>query len=238
MLGVNFGFSLGPFRYIWVFGIAFSGDAMILDAGVNADAARENIWLDIVVIQIVANVAIELAVIVVSRIAVPRTPYLPGRIRITPERGDPGWAMHRRMNAVAGPFVRTCNPVCFQDRKSNSHLIEQRVHAGEVSALREPETGRHSSKTLPVLLHADFNLRPYRRLVDREQGQIPVRRGAGNDLQITKCLEPMECAKQVFFVTMDERLVNASKQRLVHASKRGELRIRPRACDFLVRQFD
>src|SRR5437899_12617762 len=119
MLGVNFGFSLGPFRYIWVFGIAFSGDAMILDAGVNADAARENIWLDIVVIQIVANVAIELAVIVVSRIAVPRTPYLPGRIRITPERGDPGWARHRRMNAVDGPLERTCKHECIKERQPN-----------------------------------------------------------------------------------------------------------------------
>src|SRR5881628_3265686 len=121
MLGVNFGFSLGPFRYIWVFGIAFAGDAMILDAGVNADAARENIWLDIVVIQIVANVAIELAVIVVSRIAVPGTPYLPGRIRITPERGDPGWAMHRRMNAVAGPFVRTNGPATAFMRRCIAH---------------------------------------------------------------------------------------------------------------------
>src|SRR5262245_14121637 len=117
MFGVNFGFSPGPLRYIWLFRIAFAGDAMIFDSGVDADAARENIWLDIVVIQIVANVAIELAVIVVSRIAVPGTPYLPGRIWITPERGDPRWAIHRRMNAVAGPFVRTCNPVCFQDRK-------------------------------------------------------------------------------------------------------------------------
>ena len=167
MLGVNFRLSLRPCGHVWLLVIAFARDPMVLDAGIDASTIRMNVRPDVLEIQVVGNIAVELAVVVIPRIAVGGAPYLPGRIGVPPERRDAGRTINRRVDAITWAFVRAGDAVRLQDSEPDSFFVEKSVKAREVSALRQPETFGLLPKSLPVVLYAYPDLCAHGRFVHR-----------------------------------------------------------------------
>src|SRR5215471_11532563 len=142
MLRMNFGFSLRPFGHVWILVIPLARDAMVFDPRVHAGAIRLNVRTDVIVIEFVADVSIELPVIIVSGITLAGAPDLARTIRIASESCDSGRAIYWCVDAVARPFIGTGDAMCFQDGKADSFLIQESVQTGRVTALRKPETSR------------------------------------------------------------------------------------------------
>src|SRR5262249_7269301 len=153
MGGVHFSFSLSPFRDIRLFMIAFAGDAMVFDSGIDAGAI-ENVRPDIIDIEIVPDVAIELPVIGVAGISLSCIPYLARTLRVTPKCCNSGGAINRCMDAIARPLVRTCHAVRFKHGKADAFLVEKSIQSWKVSALGKPETIRRLSENLAIMVHA------------------------------------------------------------------------------------
>src|SRR5207244_7813758 len=138
--GVNFSFSFGPFGHVWLLVIAFTRNPMVFDTRIDADTIGVNVGPDIIEFEVVSNIAIELAVIVVAGITISRAPYLAGRVRVPPERRNSGRTINRRVDAISRTFVRACDSVRFQDSEPDSFLVEKSIQPREVPALRQPET--------------------------------------------------------------------------------------------------
>src|ERR1041385_6899193 len=209
MFRVNFGFSLRPLEHVWLLEIVFAGDAIVFDAGIRTDAIRVDIRPDVILFEVVADVAVELAVIVISRISLRSAPDLAGTFRVTAEGGDTGRTIHRSIDAIARPFSSACDAVRFQDGEPYSCLVEKIVHPGEISALREPETSRPPPENLAVVFRTHFYLCANRRLVHRKDRQVGMCGGAGHDLDIAQHLKSTECIEQILPITMDKRVVKS-----------------------------
>src|SRR2546427_4875209 len=124
MLGVSFGLSFRPSGHVRLLVIAFSRDPVVFDTGIDADTIRVNVGLDVLALEVVGNIAIELTVIVVARIAVSGAPYLAGRVGIPPERRHSGRTINRRVDAITRTFIRARDSVRFQDSEPDSVLAE------------------------------------------------------------------------------------------------------------------
>src|SRR5215831_1253837 len=103
MLRVNFCFSFRPFGHVWILVIPLACDAMVFDPRVHAGAIRLNVRTDVIVIEIVADVPIELPVIIVSGITLAGAPDLARTIRIPAENRDSRRAIYRRVYSVTRP---------------------------------------------------------------------------------------------------------------------------------------
>jgi hypothetical protein len=163
---MNLGLTFRPLRNVRLLVTAVAGNAVILDAGINADTVRVNVWLDVVQVEIVADIAVELAVIEVAGIAVNRTPHLPGRVRVTAESGQTGGTVEGSIDAISRSLVRPRDALRFQDREPNPLVFQQSIQAGIVSALREPEAVRLPAKDLPIVLGPHPDLGAHCRFID------------------------------------------------------------------------
>ena len=91
------------------------GDGVVLDARVHPDALRVHVRADVVHRQVEADVAVEVAVERIARVALLGAPHLLRRLRVAAEGGHAGRAVDRRVDAVhrpAGrrPAGRGCRP--------------------------------------------------------------------------------------------------------------------------------
>ena len=83
--------------------LAFAGDAKIFYAGKTAVVRRRQVRLDVIEIQIEADVAVEIAVARIAGIALVLAPDLPRGIEVAPKRGDAVRRVDRRKGAVTRP---------------------------------------------------------------------------------------------------------------------------------------
>src|SRR5262252_1236350 len=238
MLRMNFGFSLRPFGHVWILVIPLARDAMVFDPRVHAGAIRLNVRTDVIVIEVVTDVPIELPVIIVSGITLAGAPDLARTIRIASESRDSGRAIYWCVYAVARPFIGTGDAMRFQDGKADSFLIQESVQTGRVAALGKPETSWRPPESPSVMFYTKSDLRTHRRLVDQKQWQVGVCGGARQDVDAAQCLKPPEFPEQILPITHDKRVMNPCEERMVHARKRAELRIRAGAYDLLFPQFN
>src|SRR5262249_31041570 len=153
MLRMNFCFSVRPFGYVWILVLPLARDAMVFDPSVHAGAIRLNVRTEVIVIEIVADVSIELPVIIVSGITLAGAPDLTRTIRIAPESRDSRRAIYWCVYAVARPFIGRGDAMRFQDGKTDSLLIQERVQTGRVAALGKPETSRQPPESPPVVFY-------------------------------------------------------------------------------------
>ncbi len=95
--------------------------------------------LDVVEIEIVADVAIELAVVEIAGIAFGAAPDLLGGIRIAPEGGYSGGTLDGRVDSIPGADAGVCDAVGFEDGVADAVIGENPVEARIVAAFGEPE---------------------------------------------------------------------------------------------------
>src|SRR2546425_5414308 len=162
MLRVRGGFLLTPCGYIRLFVAVLPRNPVILDPRVDSDAISMNVGPDVIQFEVVADVAVELAIIEIARIANRGTPNLTRGIGITAEGGNTGRASDGCVDAVSRPVVRPRHAVGFKNGVPYTVFPQKAVHARVVAALREPKTLRRLPENLPVVLHANSDLRPYR----------------------------------------------------------------------------
>src|SRR5690349_18542253 len=101
MAGVRGGLPRRPLRHVWLLGteINLAGDAEVFDAEVAAYAVAVQIRLDVIVVAVEAEVAVELAVVHVAGITDLGAPDLLAGLNIARKRSDARRRDDRRVDA-------------------------------------------------------------------------------------------------------------------------------------------
>src|SRR5439155_3438491 len=105
----------------------------------NALAGRGEVGAAVLVVEIEADGAVEVAIPEVARIALLGAPHLLGAVGVATEGGHAGFARDRRVHAVdrAGTGMR--DAVRVDEEVAESRARELGVEAGLVGAFGQPE---------------------------------------------------------------------------------------------------
>ncbi len=182
VLGVCDGAPVGGLGIVRLLGVGAAGDPVVLDPGVDALAARRQVRPHVVVLQVEADVPVEVAVREVARIALVRAPDLLRALRIAREDGEAVRGGDGRVGAVRRPGCRIREPVRVDDRPAEPGPQERRVDARGERAFGEPEALGVATEEAAILRGRDLDLRPHGGRLDGEQRQQPVRRRRGDDV--------------------------------------------------------
>src|SRR5579884_2141555 len=111
-----------PIRIIKLLMIGFAGDAVILDAGVLANAGGILIRLEILLIQIIADVAVIFAIIVIGGVADAGAPYQFRGHRVATERSNAGRTINGSMDAERRRWLSMFNAVAVHQEIADARL--------------------------------------------------------------------------------------------------------------------
>src|SRR5206468_11587073 len=123
-----------PLRLVGLLVVCLAGDAVVLEPGVNALPGRRKVGADVVPIEIEADVAVEIAVPRVPRVALVRAPDLLRAVRISSEGRYPRRAGDRRVDAIDGARLRVADPVAVDEEVADAGSRELFVEPGLVRA--------------------------------------------------------------------------------------------------------
>ena len=151
------------------------GDRVVLDAGERADARRVDVRLDVVERQIEADVAVEVAVARVARVALLRAPDLLAALDVATERRDARAAVDGRVHAVERPRLGEEDAVRVDEEEADALFAHQLVDARHVAAFAQPHPLRAPAEEPLVDARRGVDLRAERSPVAVEQAE---RRGA------------------------------------------------------------
>ena len=161
----------------------FAGDAVIFDAGEPAVVRRGQMRLDVIEIEVEADVAVEIAVARVAGITFVLAPDLPRGIEVAPERGDAVGREDRRERAVARTRLGVQNAVRVENEPADVRLLQKLLDAAGVGAFRQPDAARIAPETAAVMVARGEDLRADGRRMVGHQRQQSVRGGGGDDFQ-------------------------------------------------------
>src|SRR5262249_40199896 len=186
---------------------AAASDLVILDAGVAADTGLMQVWPDIIVVEIEADVAIELAVDVVARIAFDGAPNLLGGLGVAPHAGDAALGTHdRSIDAVLRPRLREQDAVRIDEEVADAALFEDFIDARDIAALGQPHALRAFAE-MPLELGAtDFNLGTHGVDVVGHERQEAVRRAARDEFELAGLEESAKAVIEVIAILLDENI--------------------------------
>ena len=170
------------------------GDRVVLDAGVDAVPLGVDVGLDVVHRQVEADVAVEVAVVLVARVALLRAPDLLRRFDVAPERRDAAGAVDRRVGAVDRAAIGEQDAVGVDEEVADRRLAQQLVDAGDVAALAQPHAARAVAEVLFVQIGGDVDLGADVGPVAIHQREEGVRRRRGDHLDATRLLQQVERA--------------------------------------------
>src|SRR5947209_5739216 len=105
----------GGLALINFFGAGLARDAVVFDSGEGALLRRRQVWTQIIEIEIESDVAIEIAVARIARVAPFPAPDLPCGIRIASKRSQPARRNDRRKNGRAGARMRVKDAVSIEN---------------------------------------------------------------------------------------------------------------------------
>src|SRR5438132_4618523 len=160
MTGVRGGFACRPLRHVRLLRaeIDLARDPIILDAEIAANAVAVQVRPDVVVVAVEAEIAIELSVIHVTRIADVGAPDLLAGFNVARKSGDAGRRDHRRVDAATRLRVAEHDGVRVNDEEAYAGGSQQLINAGSVSTFRQPDAARLAPEMFNVILLADFDL--------------------------------------------------------------------------------
>ena len=213
-----------------------AGDAEVLHAGVLPVAGRLDVRLDVLVIEVPADVAVELAVDRIARIAVLRTPHLHRTLRIAGERGHAGGRVDRRVHAAARTRHRVGERVRVDEEEADVLGRQVLVDPRRVPAFGQPDAARIAAEVHPVVRAGHLDLRADGLGMDHQR-QKAVGRATGDDLEGAGVLETLEAAHQIAAVAIVEQAPQMIVALAVVPGERAEVRIAARAVDFLVAEL-
>ena len=166
------------------------GDRVVLDAGVDAVPLGVDVRLDVVERQVEADVAVEVAVVRVARVALLGAPDLLGRLHVAAEGGDAARAVERRVDAVDRAAIGEQDAVRVDEEVADRRLAQQLVDARDVAALAEPHAARAVAEVALVEIGGDVDLGADGGPVAVHEREEGVRRGRGDHLDAAGLLEP------------------------------------------------
>ncbi len=176
------------------------GDRVVLDPGVDAVPVRVDVGADVVHRQVVADVAIEVAVVRIAGVAFLRAPDLHRGLDVAGEGRDTRAAVDGGVRAVDGGRIGVEQSVGVDEEVADSGLAQELVDGGHVAALAEPHAGRPAAEVLLVEIRGHVHLRPDRRPVAIHQREEGVRGGGGDHLQPAGVAQLPERAHQIAVV--------------------------------------
>jgi len=213
-----------------------SRDPVVLDPGVLAVAGRLDVGADVLVIEIPADVPVELAVDRVAGVAVLGAPDLHRAFRVARERRHAARRVHRRVHAPPRPRNGVGEGVRIDEEEADVLRRQIAIDPRGIPALGQPDAAGVPAEMHPVMHAGDLDLRADRLLVDH-QGQKPVGSAAGDDLHRPRVLQALEGADQVPAVSIVEQAAQMVEALAVMPGERSELRIRARAVHLLVAEL-
>src|SRR5262249_46849300 len=148
----------GP-RFVGLLVIGASGDLVILDAQQRTNAALMQVGLEIFVIEVETNVAVEVAVVVIAGVALDGAPDLLGGFGVAGQDGDVGFgAEDGGVDAVLGARLGEQNAVGVGEEVANAGVAQLLIDAIDVAALRQPDAARAAAEVSLELPTADLDL--------------------------------------------------------------------------------
>src|SRR5438046_9283697 len=96
------------------------------------------------------------------------------------------------------------NSVCLDYEPSKPGCLQDWFEFRRISAFRQPNSPRFTTKAASIMITGDKNLSTERRWMLGQQWQQCVRRGAGDDFQTFPVLELTKRANQVLMAQMVE----------------------------------
>src|SRR5947209_5657496 len=142
----------------------------------GADASLVQVRLQVLVVEVEADVAVEVAVDVVAGVAFDRAPDLLGRFGVARQHGHAAaGTLDRGVDAVLRPRLREHDAVRVGEEVADAGVTEYLIYAWRVAALRQPDPFGPLAEMTLELAAADLHLRAHRVLVDRHQRQEAVR---------------------------------------------------------------
>ncbi len=156
-----------------------------------------DVRLDVVERQIEADVAVEVAVVRVARVALLGAPDLLAALDVATERRDPRPAVDGGVHAVERTRVREEDAVGVDEEEANALFAHQLVDARHVSAFAEPHPLRSPAEEALVDAGRRVDLRPERRPVAIQQREERVRCRARDDLEAAGVLQGTVAANEV-----------------------------------------
>ncbi len=184
-------------------------DPVVLDARVPADVRRPEVLGEVVPVSLVAEVAVPLLVVRVSRVAPLARPDLLARVRVEAEGRDARRGDDRLRRPEERARVGLLYGLVVQDEPADPLGGEDLVEARRVGVLGEPETPRPPAEDPLVLAARDPHLCADRLREVAEEGEDHVGRGAGDDLQLPRLLKGAVAARQVPLVGVEDLLGDA-----------------------------
>ena len=126
------------------------------------DAHGMQMWLEILVIEIEADVAIELPVNVVAGITFQGAPDLLGRLGVAPEAIDAAaGTLDRRVDAELRTRVGEDDAVRVGEEVADAAASQDVIDPFDIAALRQPDPLRPATEMALEFPRADFDLRVY-----------------------------------------------------------------------------
>src|SRR5678816_716560 len=122
--------------------VGLAGDPVILQAGHHARAVRSDFPVEILLLKVEADVAVEVPVIDVARIAFLPRPHLATRLGVAREERGTVRRNDRRVDTERRTRSREQETVAVQHGEADASLRELGVEGRIVCALREPGAGR------------------------------------------------------------------------------------------------
>src|SRR5450432_273046 len=212
-------------------------DGVVLDARVDAMPLGVDVRLDVVERQVEADVAIEVAVMLVARVALLGAPHLLRRLEIAPERRDAARAVDRRIDAVSGPVIGEQDAVRVDEEVPDRGLAQQLVDAGHVAALAEPHAARAVAEVVLIEIGRDVDLGADVRPVAIHEREERVRRRRRDDLDAPRGLQPLESAHEIAVVRAPG-VAQATKPVVIHVREAVVVRLGLGALDLLFTELD
>ncbi len=192
-------------RVVRLFLVGAAGDLVVFDAEQAADARLVQVRPQVVVVEVEADVAVEVAVVVVAGVALDGAPDLLGRLGVAAEGGDGGaGALDRGVDAELRPRRGEQDAVRVGEEVADAGVVEQVLDALDVAALRQPDALRPFAEVPFKLAAADLDLCPAGVLVAVHQRQKAVRGAAGDQLQLARLEEAAEAAQEVVAILPNE----------------------------------
>ncbi len=218
---------------------AAAGDLVIFDAGVAADAGLMQVRFDIIVIEIEADVAIELTVDVIAGIAFDGAPNLLRRLGVAPHAGDAALGTHdRRIHAVLRPRLREQDAVGIDEEVADAALFENFIDAGDIAALGQPHALRAFAEMPLELAATDLDLGAHGVGVVGHERQEAVRRAARDELEPAGLEESAKAVIEVIVVLPDENIARPQEAVMIHVGEMVELALPLGPFDFLAGEGD
>ncbi len=214
------------------------GDAVVLEAGEFAQTVRLDVRLDVIELEIVTNIAVEIAIPGIAGVAFDGGPDLHARLDIAAKGGGTGAGKERRVDAVTGTRIGVHDRVGIDHEPADVGFLQKLLDARGVGALGEPDAAWVAAKTFAVVIARDEDLSTDRFRILGHQRQIAVSRAASDDLQLARILEFAERREQVLIVLIDEDVAAIFQAVEIEPGEFVELVIALGAVDFLVRELD